>query len=221
MSVTVAPLTARVPATAVPSGSVSRKLLASTVPGLTGSEKTTRTGAPAATPVASAAGDRDAIAGAVVSGGGSVEKLQVTCAARGLPARSVTAVPMRTVYVVSWASGAAGSRVTVAPATETTAATGPPPASRRKLDAVTVAVSMTCDLGISADTPACEYNSLPAGVTLVSTMTATPNSAARTAGRRATVTAIASFEVTTEVDPDLSNNTASTKTKIIGRLPHP
>lgn len=82
-------------------------------------------------------------------------------------------------------------------------------------------LSMTCDLGISADTPACEYNSLPAGVTLVSTMTATPNSAARTAGRRATVAAVASFEVTTEVDPDLSNNTASTKTKIIGRLPHP
>ena len=81
-------------------------------------------------------------------------------------------------------------------------------------------VSMTCDLGISADTPSCEYNSLPAGATVVTTMVATPN-AARGAGRVVTVMAVASFLTPDQVDPVTANNTALVRTKIIGRLPHP
>lgn len=81
-------------------------------------------------------------------------------------------------------------------------------------------VSMTCDLGISADTPACEYWEQPVGTTLVTTLTATPNPTTRP-GTVVTTTAVAGFLDLGFVDPDLSNNAASLQVRIVGRLPHP
>ena len=88
-------------------------------------------------------------------------------------------------------------------------------------------VSMTCDKGISPDTPFCEYSSLAAGETVVSTLVATPNPSALTHDRKLTVTANASFEVDCSfdpnctLDPDTSNNSTSITTKLLGKLSHP
>jgi uncharacterized repeat protein (TIGR01451 family) len=82
-------------------------------------------------------------------------------------------------------------------------------------------VSMTCDQGISPDTPFCEYSNLKAGETVVSILVATPNSDVRTRERHLMVTAGISFETVDTVDPDLSNNVASVSTKLIGKLAHP
>jgi uncharacterized repeat protein (TIGR01451 family) len=88
-------------------------------------------------------------------------------------------------------------------------------------------VSMTCDKGISPDTPFCEYSTLAAGETVVSTLVATPNSSALTHDRKLTVTANVSFEVDCSfdpnctLDPDTSNNSTSITTKLLGKLSHP
>ena len=88
-------------------------------------------------------------------------------------------------------------------------------------------LSMTCEYGITPDTPFCEYSSLKAGETVISTLTATPNPAAFTRERDLTVTADILLEQdcafepdNCTFDPDLSNNLASVSTRLIGKL-HP
>src|SRR6266487_1083952 len=76
-------------------------------------------------------------------------------------------------------------------------------------------VSMTCDLGISPDTPFCEYSSLKSGQTVVSIMVATPIADAPHGDRHLSVRAAISFEVNCSFDPnctfdpELGNNVAS------------
>jgi uncharacterized repeat protein (TIGR01451 family) len=88
-------------------------------------------------------------------------------------------------------------------------------------------VSMTCDRGISPDTPFCEYSTLAAGETVVSTLVATPTPGALTQDRELTVTANVFFEVDCSYDPNCtfdpnsSNNSVSITTKLIGKLAHP
>ena len=88
-------------------------------------------------------------------------------------------------------------------------------------------VSMTCDKGISPDTPFCEYSTLAAGETVVSTLVATPTPGAPTHDRKLKVTANVFFEVDCSYDPNCtfdpnsSNNSASIITKLVGKLAHP
>lgn len=89
-------------------------------------------------------------------------------------------------------------------------------------------VSMTCEYGISPDTPFCEYSRLNVGETVVSTLTATPNPDRLTRERNLTVTADVLLEEDCRFepgsgtcDPDWSNNLASVSTRLIGKLVHP
>jgi uncharacterized repeat protein (TIGR01451 family) len=88
-------------------------------------------------------------------------------------------------------------------------------------------VSMTCDRGISPDTPFCEYSTLAAGETVVSTLVATPTVGALTQPRKLTTTANVFFEVDCSFDPictfdpDLSNNSSSLITNLTGKLAQP
>jgi uncharacterized repeat protein (TIGR01451 family) len=91
-------------------------------------------------------------------------------------------------------------------------------------------VEETCAFGISPDTPFCEYSSLKAGETAVSTVVATPNPDYLTRERDLTVTADILFEQDCAVepidvdcmsDPDLSNNLAWVSTTASGKLAHP
>jgi uncharacterized repeat protein (TIGR01451 family) len=87
-------------------------------------------------------------------------------------------------------------------------------------------VSMTCDQGISPDTPNCEYSALAAGKTVVSKLVATPAPGAPTHEKLLTVTANVLFEVDCKFDPNctfdphLRNNSARANTKLIGQLVH-
>ena len=82
-------------------------------------------------------------------------------------------------------------------------------------------VSMSCDLGISADTPACEYSSLKAGQSVVSVLVATPHRGGHPGVRRIRVSARVSFEVDCSFDPNCTfdpnhrNNSASVMTRLI------
>ncbi len=76
-------------------------------------------------------------------------------------------------------------------------------------------VSMSCDLGISPDGPFCEYSSLPAGASVVSTLVATTESGAPLHARLVKTSASAQFEDTGILDPDLKNNMASVRTRLI------
>jgi uncharacterized repeat protein (TIGR01451 family) len=85
-------------------------------------------------------------------------------------------------------------------------------------------VSMTCDRGISPDTPFCEYGTLAAGETVVSLLVAKPNPGARKGNPEVTTTVTVSFEVDCNFDPDhctfdpnLSNNSASVTMKLTGK----
>jgi uncharacterized repeat protein (TIGR01451 family) len=89
-------------------------------------------------------------------------------------------------------------------------------------------VSITCDQGISPDSPFCEYGTLAAGETVVSTFVVTPTPGTRTHDRKLTVDADVFFEIDCSFDPDnctfdpnLSNDSASIPTKLIGKLAHP
>ncbi len=82
-------------------------------------------------------------------------------------------------------------------------------------------LSIGCDQGISPDGPFCEYSSLPVGAAVVSTLVATPRSGATVQSRLLKVSASALFENADAFDPNPNNNTASVKTKLIGRLPQP
>ncbi len=90
-----------------------------------------------------------------------------------------------------------------------------------KLPAQLKAVSMNCDLGISPDSPFCEYNSLPVGSHVVTTVVVTPNSATRLHRQLLRVTASVLFENPGVLDPDLKNNTASIRTLLTVRPSHP
>jgi uncharacterized repeat protein (TIGR01451 family) len=81
-------------------------------------------------------------------------------------------------------------------------------------------VAMTCDQGISPDTPACEYSILKAGETVVSKFVATPNPTGRPHKNHVRVTARVFFETTDTVDPHLRNNADSISTKIIIKVAH-
>jgi uncharacterized repeat protein (TIGR01451 family) len=82
-------------------------------------------------------------------------------------------------------------------------------------------VSMTCDEGISADTPACEYSSLKAGQSVVSVFVATPHPGA--GKRMIRVSSRISFENSCQSDPNCTfdpnrrNNSASVLTKLLSR----
>ena len=88
-------------------------------------------------------------------------------------------------------------------------------------------VSETCDRGISADTPFCEYSTLAAGETVVSTLVATPTQGSLNNLRKVRTTANVIFEVDCSFDPNCtfdpnhSNNSVTVITKLIGRLTHP
>ena len=87
-------------------------------------------------------------------------------------------------------------------------------------------LSLNCDR-VSPDGLFCEYGTLAAGETVVSTLIATPTPGTSTHDRKLTVTANAvlltdcSLDPTGSCDPDLSNNSASVTTKLIGKLAHP
>jgi len=78
-------------------------------------------------------------------------------------------------------------------------------------------VSLTCDKGISPDTPACEYSTLASGETVVSTLVATLNQNAQNREKYLITTATIAFETVDTVDPNSSNNSASVAIKLIGR----
>jgi uncharacterized repeat protein (TIGR01451 family) len=83
--------------------------------------------------------------------------------------------------------------------------------------------SMTCDLGISPDTPFCEYSSLKAGQSVVSILVAKPTPGARKHNISVTTSASVFFEVDCSfdsnctLDPDMSNNSASVTVKLTGK----
>ena len=87
-------------------------------------------------------------------------------------------------------------------------------------------VSLTCDR-VSPDGTFCEYSTLAAGETVVETLVATPTLGSLTKPRKLTVTANVflltdcSFDPHCTFDPDLSNNSVSMTTKLIGKLAHP
>jgi uncharacterized repeat protein (TIGR01451 family) len=85
-------------------------------------------------------------------------------------------------------------------------------------------VSMTCDQGISPDTPFCEYSSLAAGETVVSILVAKANPGAQKGNPDVTTTASVFFETDCSFypdyctfDPNLSNNSASVTIKLTGK----
>ena len=82
-------------------------------------------------------------------------------------------------------------------------------------------VSMKCDLGISPDSPFCEYSSLPKGATVVSKLVAAIKSGVRQHAGLVKISASASFENTGVLDPDLSNNTDSVRLRLISRAAAP
>src|SRR5690349_12483003 len=84
-------------------------------------------------------------------------------------------------------------------------------------------VSVTCDLGISPDTPFCEYSSLNAGQTVVSRLVAKPKPGTQKSSPELTTTASVFFEIDCSFDPnctfdpDMSNNAASVTVKLTGK----
>ena len=84
-------------------------------------------------------------------------------------------------------------------------------------------ISETCDLGISPDSPNCEYSSLAAGQTVVSTLVATPTPGMHFHGTLVRVRANVlleidcSFDPNCTFDPNRHNNTASVVTRLSGR----
>ena len=80
-----------------------------------------------------------------------------------------------------------------------------------------VFISLTCDRGVSNDGDRCEYQSLEAGGTVVSTLVGTrviETDAMRF--KQVATTAIVSLETAATADPNESNNTATVITKLTG-----
>ena len=82
-------------------------------------------------------------------------------------------------------------------------------------------VSLSCGLGISPDGPFCEYSSLPTGATVDSTLIATPKPTAAVRSRILTASVSTLFENIGAVDPAPTNNAASVKIKLIGKVSQP
>ncbi len=82
-------------------------------------------------------------------------------------------------------------------------------------------ISMTCDLGITPDTPFCEYSSLPVGATVVSRLVATTNPSATVHARLLKVSSSVLFENPGILDPNLGNNSASVRIRLTGRITAP
>ncbi len=78
-------------------------------------------------------------------------------------------------------------------------------------------VSLTCDLGVTPDFLFCEYSTIAPGQTVVSTLVATPDPAARPHKRYLVTSATINFEATTN-DPNLNNNSASAVVLWVGRF---
>jgi uncharacterized repeat protein (TIGR01451 family) len=74
-------------------------------------------------------------------------------------------------------------------------------------------VSETCDLGISADTPACEYGTVQPGVTLTTTVVAEVLST----GSKNGVGTGCMVEQEAFIDPNPQNNCADATVKIVGK----
>jgi uncharacterized repeat protein (TIGR01451 family) len=81
-------------------------------------------------------------------------------------------------------------------------------------------VEEICDLGISPDSPNCEYSSLKAGQTVVSKLVLTPDPAARPFKNVVKVKTQALFETADTVDPHLQNNADSITTVIVEKPAH-
>jgi uncharacterized repeat protein (TIGR01451 family) len=74
-------------------------------------------------------------------------------------------------------------------------------------------VSETCDLGISPDTPACEYGTVEPGVTLTTTVVAR---VLDTGSKHATSTGCMVEQPGFIIDPDPQNNCAAATVKVVG-----
>jgi uncharacterized repeat protein (TIGR01451 family) len=87
-------------------------------------------------------------------------------------------------------------------------------------------VSETCDLGISPDSPNCEYLSLAAGQTVVSTFVASPAPGGSNHEKVVKVSANVLFEIDCSFDPNCTfdpnrrNNSAHVLTRVIGKSEH-
>ena len=75
-------------------------------------------------------------------------------------------------------------------------------------------VSETCDLGISPDTPACEYGTVEPGVTLTTTVVA---EALSTGSKVAIGTGCMVEQPGFIIDPDPQNNCAAATVKVVGK----
>jgi uncharacterized repeat protein (TIGR01451 family) len=75
-------------------------------------------------------------------------------------------------------------------------------------------VSETCDLGISPDTPACEYGVVEPGVTLTTTVVAR---VLDTGSKYATGTGCMVEQPGFIIDPDPQNNCAAATVKVVGK----
>lgn len=75
-------------------------------------------------------------------------------------------------------------------------------------------VSETCDLGISPDTPACEYGTVEPGVTLTTTVVAR---VLDTGSDDATSTGCMVEQLGFIIDPDPQNNCAAAAVKVVGK----
>lgn len=87
-------------------------------------------------------------------------------------------------------------------------------------------VRITCDHGISPDTPNCEYSSLAAGKSVVSKLVITPATGAHIHDGTFTVSANVLFEVDCKFDPNCTydpnkrNNSVHVTTKLVGVSGH-
>jgi uncharacterized repeat protein (TIGR01451 family) len=75
-------------------------------------------------------------------------------------------------------------------------------------------VSETCDLGISPDTPACEYGIVGPGMSLTTTVVA---EVVATVSKHATSTGCMVEQAGFVIDPDSQNNCAAATVKIVGK----
>ncbi len=90
-----------------------------------------------------------------------------------------------------------------------------------KLPAQLKTLSITCDQGVTPDGTFCEYVSLPVGATVVSRLVATTKPGVRLQTRVLRISATADFENPGIIDPNLSNNTAAVRLRLVGRFRTP
>jgi uncharacterized repeat protein (TIGR01451 family) len=83
-----------------------------------------------------------------------------------------------------------------------------------------VVVSLVCDKGISPDGPFCEYSSLRSGASVIARIVATPKLTARARSKTMQTIASIQFETIDTFDPNMNNNKASVRTRLIGGSAH-